>query len=82
VTPRGVGRRDIPNPFQGGDMHRFVLALCLVLAPFDLRVDAVNTRACAHLRALPTTAATWCVRAPTPSPWLRGIAAGIGHSMR
>jgi len=46
-------------------MHRFVLTLCLVIAPFEWHVDPAEARACLTLRTLPGAASGWCVQAPS-----------------
>ena len=60
-------------------MHRFVLTLCLVLATFDLRIDAAQACVCVQIRNLPEASAGWCMRASAPAPWVVGVAARISR---
>lgn len=59
-------------------MHRFVLPLCLLLAIFDLRVDAARAEACVRVRATPARAATWCLR---PAPLASRLAPALGATV-
>ena len=47
-------------------MHRFAIALWLVLAAFDIDMDIDRGQACARLRAMPTAMSPWCARMPAP----------------